>query len=243
MTAYVFDETLLGKASALVATDVDVRRVRLRGEGRPLPGHPRVPARGRPPRDRRVLPLRPEGRDEAACRPRASGSSRTGSRSCATSSWRPAATRPRSSCATRTAGASGTVVHEFEVPDLSQFRVSTPSSATPCSRRPRERRTGAAAGPHGPAGVRRRGHAVRAVRGLRRGRRTRPRGCPRSPRATPSGGRTAPWSSTSTRPRSSPRRWASSRAWSGTRCTTTAPGDYEFVLSVQGRDRRARRSR
>ena len=200
----------------------------------PLRGHPGVPAGGRPPRDRRVLPLRPEDRHEAACRPRGSGWPQTGSRSCATSSWRPAATRPRSSCATRTAARIGTVIHEFEVPDLAPVpRLDPGHHATPCSR-DQEDEGRAAARAHGAAHLRAGGHAATRQFEVYGAAKEKPTGMPKVTRGLRRAAAGRRRRSSRSRPRASTRRrWASSRAWWARACPPTPPASYELVLSVK----------
>ena len=91
-------------------------------------GHQRagVPADRGPSRDRRVLPLRPEDRTSRCCRRRRRGSTSRGSRSSASSSWRPAATRPKMVVRDQNSREVGSLIHEFEVPPLGEFRSSTP---------------------------------------------------------------------------------------------------------------------
>src|SRR6185369_6308265 len=83
------------------------------------------PARGGAPRDRRVLPLRPAGPDEAAARdPR--GLSKSWYPVVRDFELAPGGYQAKIVVRDKNSGRIGTVVHEFEVPDISQFRVSTP---------------------------------------------------------------------------------------------------------------------
>ena len=168
MTSYVMGETLLGKASVLVAADVNVTAfgfeekegrlhdtleylmvVAHRESGEYFRYDQKVEMKLRPETQR--PPLEVLVRDRQGLR--------AGAR---------AATRPRSSCATRTRARWARVVHEFEVPDLTQFRVSTPilSDVVQPSEDEQDR---AAADAPGPPHLLGRGDAVRLVRGARRG--------------------------------------------------------------------------
>ena len=126
MTDYVGEERMLGKAVVLIATEIDTRSVDFEEkDGRNL-GGPRVPARGRAPRDRRVLPLRPGHQHEAAAGdPRAPERS-SGTRSPGTSSCKAGDYQAKIVVRDKRSGRVGTVMHEFVVPPLDQFRVSTP---------------------------------------------------------------------------------------------------------------------
>ena len=125
MTAYVFDETLLGKVNALVAADVDIRGFAFEEkDGRFVDtlefllvvAHRETGEFFQ--YDQKIeMKLLPEDQGRSSSRP--------GSRCRATSSWPPGATRRSWSCATRTAAAIGTVIHEFDVPDPAEFRAST----------------------------------------------------------------------------------------------------------------------
>jgi VWFA-related protein len=125
MTSYVFAETLLGKANVLVATDVDLRGFAFQeNEGRALDtldfllvvAHRETGEYFR--YDQKIdMKLLPETRQRMA---------RT---------WFPIVRdfelatggyQAKIVVRDKNSGRIGTVVHEFEVPDLSQFRVSSP---------------------------------------------------------------------------------------------------------------------
>ena len=129
-----------------------------------------------------------------------------GSRSCATSSSRPAATRPRSWCATSNSRRSARWSTSSRCPTW-RSSGSTPVSATPCSPEEKKRpRPDVIVRPHLRAGV----DAVRVVRGLRRGE-GEATGHAQGQRGLPSGGGTVAVV-TRRAPRIPRRRWASSRA-------------------------------
>jgi VWFA-related protein len=125
MTAYVFDETILGKASVMIATDVDVSGFTFEEkEGRFLDtlefllvvAHRETGEYFR--YDQQVqMKLLPATRDRLG------------------KSWfpvvrdfelAPGGYQAKIVVRDKNSGRIGTVVHEFEVPDISQFRVSTP---------------------------------------------------------------------------------------------------------------------
>ena len=88
---------------------------------------PPVPAGGGPPRDRRALPLRPEGGDEAAAPPRASSLARSWlPRRAATFELAPGGYQAKIVVRDTNSRRIGTIVHEFEVPKLDELRTSTP---------------------------------------------------------------------------------------------------------------------
>ena len=106
MSAWVFDETLLGKANTIVATDVDVRDFAFKEENGRLVDAVEFLLVVAHLEIGRVLPLRPEGRHEAAAgHARAPASVLVPDRP-RLRARRPARTRPRSWCATATAAAS-----------------------------------------------------------------------------------------------------------------------------------------
>jgi VWFA-related protein len=125
MTAYIFDETILGKASVLVATDVDVSKFAFEEkDGRALDtldfllvvAHRETGEFFR--YDQQVqMKLMPATRERIG------------------KSWfpvvrdfelAPGGYQAKTVVRDKNGGQVGTVVHEFEVPDISQFRVSTP---------------------------------------------------------------------------------------------------------------------
>jgi VWFA-related protein len=125
MTAYVFDETILGKASVMVATDVDVSEFKFEEkDGRFLDtlefllvvAHRESGEFFR--YDQQVqMKLLPATRQRLGA------------------SWfpvvrdfelAPGGYQAKIVVRDKNAGRIGTVVHEFEVPDMAQFRVSTP---------------------------------------------------------------------------------------------------------------------
>jgi len=125
MTAYVFDETILGKASAMIATDVDISGFKFEEkEGRFLDtlevllvvAHRETGEFFR--YDQQVqMKLLPPTRERLG------------------KSWYPVVRdfelapggyQAKIVVRDKNSGRIGTVVHEFEVPDISQFRVSTP---------------------------------------------------------------------------------------------------------------------
>ena len=243
MTSYVFDETLLGKASALVATDVDVRPFAFEEKDGRFVDTLEFLLVVAHRESGRVLPLRPEGRDEAAGRRPASRLAadlvpdrarlRAGARRLPGQDRRARQEqRPHRHRRPRVRGAG-----PERVPGLDAGR----QRHAPGPGRGQE--GDAAAGGHRPAVVRARRHAVRAAsRSTARPRRSR-RGCRGSPPATSSGGTDGTrrsWPSTrraSTRPR-----WASCRASSARRSGTRARR-LRAGAELQGRDRRARPSR
>ena len=125
MTAFVFDETLMGKASALVATDVDVREFAFQeDEGRFVDSlefllvvaHRETGEFFR--YDQKIeMRLQPSTKERLS------------------NTWfpvvrdfelSPGGYQAKIVVRDKNSGRIGTVVHEFEVPDLSAFRVSTP---------------------------------------------------------------------------------------------------------------------
>src|SRR5262249_39147446 len=125
MSAYVFDETILGKASAMVATDVDVSAFQFQDkDGRALDtlefllvvAHRESGEYFR--YDQKVdMKLLPATRDRL------------------TKSWfpvvrdfelAPGGYQAKIVVRDKNSGRIGSVVHEFDVPDITQFRVSTP---------------------------------------------------------------------------------------------------------------------
>ena len=181
MTAYVFDETLLGKANVVVVADMDVREFAFQEEdGRFLDTLEFLLVAAHR-ETRRVLPLRPEGRDEAPARHAREARLVPDRRG--TSSWPPAATRPRSWCGTRTAGASGRSSTSSRSRPSGRSASPRPSSATRCSRRPRARRHARSPRCWRAASSRPAPCCSRSSRSTARPRR-RPRACPRSRRAT-----------------------------------------------------------
>jgi VWFA-related protein len=125
MTSYVFDETILGKASVMIATDVDISGFTFEeNEGRFLDtlefllvvAHRETGEFFR--YDQQVqMKLLPATRDRLG------------------KSWfpvvrdfelAPGGYQAKIVVRDKNSGRIGTVVHEFEVPDISQFRVSTP---------------------------------------------------------------------------------------------------------------------
>jgi hypothetical protein len=124
-TSYVFDETLLGKASALVAADVDVSKFQFEekdGRFQDTLDYLIVVAHRETGEffryDQKIeMNLLPRTRDKLA------------------TTWfpvvrdfelAPGGYQAKLVIRDRNSGRVGTVIHEFEVPDLSQFRTSTP---------------------------------------------------------------------------------------------------------------------
>ena len=229
MTSYVFGETLLGKASVLVATEVDLKPFQFKEEdGRfvdaieflLIAAHRESGEFFR--YDQKVdMRLQAETRDKLY---------RTWYPIVRDFELAPGGYQAKIVVRDKNSGRIGTVVHEFEVPALTQFRVSTPvlsdalrEDADPKAPRP---------GGDGAALLRRRRHGVRAVRGVRRrarqahGDAAGHRGL-RDPRA-----RTGRWRSRSTRRGSRPLRWGGCPASSGSPLGATPPGSYEMVLTL-----------
>jgi VWFA-related protein len=125
MTSYVFDETLLGKASVLVATDVDVRQFAFQEkEGRfqdtleflLVVVHRETGEFFR--YDQKIdMNLQPATRDRIVA---------AGFPLVRDFELAPGGYQAKMVVRDKNGGRIGTIVHEFEVPDLAQLRVSTP---------------------------------------------------------------------------------------------------------------------
>ena len=134
MTAYVGDETLARQGQRCWSpTEVDIRELRTSRrrtaaswttcEFLLVVAHRET---------RRVLPLRPEDRDEAAAGDARAPATASGSRSCATSSWRRGGYQAKIVVRDKNSRRVGTVIHEFEVPSSARSASRPRSSATRC---------------------------------------------------------------------------------------------------------------
>ena len=231
MSAWVFDETLLGKANTIVATDVDIRDFAFKEENGRLVDAVEFLLVVAHLEIGRVLPLRPEGRHEAAA-----GHARSHAQVLAADpprlrARRPARTRRRSWCATATAAAWARWCTSSRCPTCAKLRASSvilSDTLQPDKPGEKPRPTWWCAAPS-----RRARRSTRSSRCTARSAR-RARACPRccagyqirreDGTVVSRGG---------ARPRSCPPRSASSRAWWAPSLEGAQPGDYEFVLDLR----------
>lgn len=125
MTSFVFDETLMGKASALIATDVDVRSFDFQEQD----------GRFMDTLEFLLVVAHRETGEFFRYDQKVEMKLQAGTRDRLFKTWfpvvrdfelAPGGYQAKIVVRDKNAGRIGTVVHEFEVPDLTQFRVSTP---------------------------------------------------------------------------------------------------------------------